>query len=410
MKHRRMLLIIACSFVLVLIAALPALASTGTVTGKVVNLRSGPGTNYAKKGNVSRGTIVQLVKKQAEWWKVTLKNGQGAWIKSSYIKVNPTKVSTTSPGTFDSNRPHIEITSPIVRLRTGPGTNYSIKGQCKIGEKYNILGQENGWYRVQIGNEVAYLAGWLAKMCQVAPAAAAEMPADTIIQTAETTQSMPIDPGTTIVVPESTVDNVQSLPTGQVKIVLDAGHGGQDPGTHGPADTKEKDINLALVLKTGMLLQQEGYQVIYTRQDDTFIALTGRTDYANAEKASLFISIHCNGSTSASKTGTSVYYYTSEADPVIAAQGEARAKLAECIQHSLLAALGTPDDGIRQNNFVVLCNSVMPSVLIESAYLTNAGEETLLNDSAFQDKEAAAIVAGVKEYLGGTSTETQTGN
>ncbi|MEW6101398.1 MAG: N-acetylmuramoyl-L-alanine amidase, partial [Candidatus Omnitrophota bacterium] len=92
------------------------------------------------------------------------------------------------------------------------------------------------------------------------------------------------------------------------KIVIDAGHGGKDPGTIGRSGVREKDINLDIAKRLSLLLKSEGYQVILTRSVDRFIPLSGRADIANNAKADLFISIHSNANRVRSINGFEAYY------------------------------------------------------------------------------------------------------
>ena len=138
-----------------------------------------------------------------------------------------------------------------------------------------------------------------------------------------------------------------------------------------------------------------------TREDDRYLSLNDRVDFANSSRAAAFVSIHSNGSTNPETNGTEVYYYIDQDDPVVVAQAAERARFARIMQDNLLSALGRKDNGVRDNkNFVVIRYTQIPAILVEIAYLTNLGEEVLLNDPAFQDRAAQAIANGIMEYLG----------
>ncbi len=137
------------------------------------------------------------------------------------------------------------------------------------------------------------------------------------------------------------------------------------------------------------LLQQEAQiQPFLTRNDDTFVPLDGRAKFANDRNADVYVSIHAN-SWLASSTGTETYYYKSDS-----------AQFAQIMHKHLTAATGLPDRGVRQEPFrVVKKITNMPAILLEVGYLSNARDTAALFDDAFQNRVAAAIVAGIKEQL-----------
>ncbi|MCL6457034.1 MAG: N-acetylmuramoyl-L-alanine amidase, partial [Gorillibacterium sp.] len=124
-----------------------------------------------------------------------------------------------------------------------------------------------------------------------------------------------------------------------------------------------------------------------TRSDDTFVTLDNRAAIANNLKADVFLAIHCN-SFSSTSTGTQTYYYNSYSK-----------SLADIIHKHLVKATGFRDDKVRKEDFRVINKTKMPAVLVEIGYLSNKTEEALMFTASFQDKVAASIVAGIKEYL-----------
>lgn len=178
--------------------------------------------------------------------------------------------------------------------------------------------------------------------------------------------------------------------SGRKLVVLDAGHGAKDSGAVGVTGKYEKNFNLAVVLKAAELLKNENnIDVVLTRSDDTFLELKDRAGMANNLKADLFISVHANSSTSSSATGSETYY-----------QRDASKALANVMHKYLVQATGLTDRGVRYGNFHVIRETTMPAVLLEVGYLSNKGDESLLFSEALQNKVAAGIVSGIKEYLG----------
>jgi N-acetylmuramoyl-L-alanine amidase len=215
------------------------------------------------------------------------------------------------------------------------------------------------------------------------------------------------------------------------RIVVDAGHGGKDPGAIGPSGLKEKDITLAMAKLLKVELERElGCQVILTRDRDVFIPLEERTAIANKVGADLFISIHANASHNKSAYGVETYYLNfSKNDKAAAVAARengtslkqvgdlelilfdlmANAKINESsrlaaeIQNSLVHDLKRQypdirDLGVKQGPFYVLVGATMPSVLVEAAFISHKREETLLASREFQQQTSAAIVKGVRNY------------
>ncbi|MFL0266673.1 cell wall-binding repeat-containing protein [Candidatus Clostridium radicumherbarum] len=180
-------------------------------------------------------------------------------------------------------------------------------------------------------------------------------------------------------------------------VVIDAGHGGQDPGAIGPTGIKEKDVNLAVALKLGPLLQAQGINVVYTRVDDNipWTTVTNdlqmRCDIANKANADFFISIHSNSNDSSLPYGTETYYTT---------QKPSDGSLAQIIQSNLVAQNGLSNRGIKTANYYVLNNTAMPAVLAELGFISNPTEEQLLNSPDFQAKCANGLANGIKQVLG----------
>ena len=189
---------------------------------------------------------------------------------------------------------------------------------------------------------------------------------------------------------ESTDDTTtQPGNSGRKLVVLDAGHGAKDSGAVGVTGKYEKKFNLDIVLKTAELLKKENkIDFVLTRSDDTFLELKERVAIANNLKADLFISVHANSSGSSSASGTETYY-----------QREASKELAKVMHKYLVQATGLTDRGVRYGNFHVIRETKMPAVLLEVGYLSNKKDEALLFTEALQNKVAAAIVSGIKDYL-----------
>ncbi|MHB1127207.1 MAG: N-acetylmuramoyl-L-alanine amidase [Bacillota bacterium] len=185
-------------------------------------------------------------------------------------------------------------------------------------------------------------------------------------------------------------------------IVIDPGHGSiqpggwTDPGAVGPTNLYERDVVLDIAFKVGDILTGLGAKVIYTRTGDTTLDLAGRAQIANNIGADIFVSIHANASYSPSLSGTATYFYGGGA---LVAQRDKRERLARTVQMELVRALGRRDAGIFEENFSVLRNTLVPSILVETAFISNPEEEKLLADPQFRTKAAEGIARGITSYF-----------
>lgn len=218
-------------------------------------------------------------------------------------------------------------------------------------------------------------------------------------------------------------------------VVIDAGHGGKDPGCHG-ASANEKSVTLAISLKLGAFIKETfpNVKVIYTRDSDVFVELEERAQIANRNNADLFICIHANAGP-ATAYGVETYVlglHKTEAQKQVAERENAtieleadggdkykdfdmstdaiiarQLQLSVFLDHSIVFAtklqeqfvsIGRSDRGVRQAGFLVLYRTTMPSVLIETGFLTNAEEEKFLADPASQEKMARSIFNAFIDY------------
>lgn len=221
-------------------------------------------------------------------------------------------------------------------------------------------------------------------------------------------------------------------------VVIDAGHGGKDPGSMG-RQSKEKDLALSIALKTGKYIEQkiEGVKVIYTREKDEFIELYKRAEIANKAKADLFISIHCNGFSDRRVRGSETFamglhkdagnlevamaenaVITLEDDYSTRYQGydpsssesfiafsltqnlylEQSLNFASYVQDQFRDRVGLRDRGVKQAGLIVLWQTAMPSVLVEAGFISNSEEEKFLISEKGQDYIASAIFRAFRDY------------
>lgn len=221
-------------------------------------------------------------------------------------------------------------------------------------------------------------------------------------------------------------------------IVIDAGHGGKDPGTIGVGGTREKDVTLGVALKLGRLLERnlKDVQIVYTRKDDRFIELYKRTEIANEAGGKLFVSIHCNSTERkpSKQNGFEIYLLRpgrtedairiaqrensviemeegykerypqlTEEDFILVSMRQSAfmkysEQFAQIAAESMAKHLNIRNSGVKQAGFYVLVGASMPNVLVETGYLSNRNEEKVLRTEKGQQKIAQALFEGIKEY------------
>ncbi len=188
------------------------------------------------------------------------------------------------------------------------------------------------------------------------------------------------------------VDNERnSRRTTDLIVVLDPGHGGQDPGAV-VGDIYEKDIDLTVaILVREKLLEYDDIQVLMTRDTDEFIPLSDRAKYANQQGADLFVSIHANALEDMSCSGIMTFCHPSKTS------GQAPAA---AIQAALIEATGAVDRNVRSEQYTVLTETKMAAVLVETGFMTNPEELEQLTDPAYQELLANGIVNGILAYTG----------
>ena len=172
-------------------------------------------------------------------------------------------------------------------------------------------------------------------------------------------------------------------------VVIDPGHGGQDPGTIGIGGIKEKNVILPIALDVAEELKKQGIEVRMTRDRDYFVSLKGRTDFANKINADLFVSIHANAINLSRPdvNGLETYYYQNGR------------RLSEIIHWNVLNSVNIRNRNVRRARFYVLRHSKMPATLVEVGFLTGAEDSARLKTPSHRQQLAKAIARGIVEYI-----------
>ena len=181
-------------------------------------------------------------------------------------------------------------------------------------------------------------------------------------------------------------------------IVIDAGHGGKDTGTQSISKPRclEKNLNLTTAQFVRNFLQRKGYQVLMTREDDTFISLEKRAEIANEAKPLLFVSIHYNSAPSAKADGIEVFFYQSKENKERTASSR---RLAQSILKHTTVHTQAFSRGVKNGNYSVIRETKIPAVLIEGGFVTNEAELQKLKDPIYLKRLAWGISRGIEDYL-----------
>ncbi|WP_042352339.1 SH3 domain-containing protein [Bacillus massiliigorillae] len=326
------------------------------VKSSTLNVRSKSSTNSTIVQVLKQNDQVTVLQEVGEWSKVQFSNGQG-WVANQYLA---SSTNTTQENSHSSNQGNIVLRSNA-NLRTGPSTQHQSVLLGQAGSTYKVIGSSGDWIQVQLPNgSAAWVASWL---------------------TTGTNSTTNTSNGTQ----QTTVSHSRGI-QGKT-IVLDAGHGGRDPGKIG-ATYLEKDLTLATVMETASLLQAAGANVIFTRNQDAYIALEERVRVSHASNADAFISFHYN---SALKTSSGImsFYYSPSKDRM----------LANSIQNELVKNTNLHNAGVHFGDFHVSRENSKPSVLVELGFLSNPTEESIISTASYRQKVARGIVQGVTNYF-----------
>ncbi|MGE8080575.1 N-acetylmuramoyl-L-alanine amidase, partial [Peribacillus loiseleuriae] len=172
-------------------------------------------------------------------------------------------------------------------------------------------------------------------------------------------------------------------------IVIDAGHGGRDPGTSGKIYL-EKTLNLETAKELAFILRSAGAKVVMTRETDVYLTLAKRVQVSHANNADVFISVHYNATSNTSVNGVDTFYWTTHAN---------EKKLAENIQQEVIKETGLKNRGALTGNFQVIRDNKNAAVLVELGFLSNEQEERKVASKDYQIKAATGIYNGLIRYF-----------
>lgn len=457
----------------------------GKIMTDVLNVRSGPGTNYTLLTKIGLNEVHEIVEQKEGWYKIKVGEQLG-WVTADYVElvsapVNNTENQPTQDNTYAQT---VVVTGGTVNIRQQAVIDAKVIAKVNAGERLAITAKQGDWLEVKLydgtkgwiaewltepttattssrgsilesevliapiaegkafkiidsaGRPILLLEGWTSDQYQISSSndnkIILELDGPTErnyegkntrlgiqgikiypkAQKAVIEVSFSFAPTQSISYDEASKKTRIQLGTKQTKgltgkvIVVDPGHssiqpgGWLDPGALGKyTGLKEKDVNTDIAFKLKKLLEEAGAGVIMTHTGQTELSLAARAGLANSANADIFVSVHANYSLKNNISGHSTYYYAPTNDAVLNTQKYSRQKLATLVQRELVIAGGRKDMGVLTANFAVLRETRVPSILVETAFLSDVEEEKLLGTEAYRQKLAIGIFNGIKAYF-----------
>lgn len=331
---------------------------SSTVKGKVkvgtavLNVRSENSTRGRILTRIRKGETYEYIAKKDRWYQIKYSSGKTGWVAGWLVNETDNE-QTNTPA---SKNTYVSLNYNGTNLRSGPSTNYKIVGRGHKGDQFQVLSKEGQWYKISYESKTAYVAGWIVE---------------------ETNQ-------------ESTATTPATSNSLKGKtIMIDAGHGGRDPGAVGRGGSYEKTLTLDTAYLLKSQLESQGAKVLMTRTSDHYISLTIRTFHSNRSNADAFISLHYNAAPlNVVARGINSYYYSSKDKA-----------LADSLQSSIVSYTGLRDRGTKKGDFHVIRENNKPSVLLELGFLSDAREEQTIKTRSYQIKASQGIVEGLTHYF-----------
>jgi N-acetylmuramoyl-L-alanine amidase len=344
-------------------------ALLGKVHANVLNVRSKPSTDGKAIGSLKNGETVQILDFDGSWAKIEF-DGVTGYVHSYYLSIFKTGSSFSS------------LSEPIFETDNERNTLiWEKQGSVKTTHRLIAGGVEI----TTSANEAGAYSGKHPGIKQV----------QAINTSSGVKLQVKLEDGFHFVVRHSSNDvRVTILKSGLrgKRIVIDAGHGAQDPGAVGPTGLYEKSVNLDVSERLAKLLRNDGAEVTMTRSEDTFLSLAERVEFARDNEADVFISVHADSFKSTTQGSTTFYH--SGVNP----SWEQSKQLAEIAIDNLVTNLGTVDRGAKDKSLHVIRETDMPAILVELAFLSNPKEEAQLKDAEFRQKAAEALYQSLQEF------------
>lgn len=388
------------------------------VSGEVLNVRSTPSDSGKILGSLKDGTNVSVVKDRGDWVEIRYA-ARPAFIHKGFIEFLDADSKPIGLATH-----FVKINVDSLNVRSAPSASANLMGSFKSNEVIEVHGEKNGWYLVLYNG----LPGYISKYYTVTYVVPTPTPVSNVYLTGKVTvDSLNMRSAANATSPivaklvagnKVTVTSITGYwakvkygsATGYVHksylklinstggvlknriIVLDAGHGGSDPGAV-KNGVYEKTIALDVSKRVEAKLKAAGATVLMTRKTDVYPTLQDRVDYARKHYAETFVSVHVNAASSTAAKGAEVFYDTSAND-----NGLESKYLATDIQQRIAQYADMHYRGVFDREFYVIRNQDIPAVLVELGFITNSSDFAKLTSPTYMDKYASAIYQGIVDY------------
>lgn len=347
--------------------------------GDILNVRSLPAVTGNVIHKLNDGEIVEVLGQSGEWLLVLIE-GKNGYIHGNYTK--EVTVDTPSDGDVAIDTPEEpEVDEPVVEepevneteedidntpslsglvgkvtasslnIRKSPSTSAAVVGKLSAGQKVEVLSLDGYWAKIHTSSGTGYIHKNYLKL----------------------------------------INQTGNVLNGRI-IVVDAGHGGKDPGASSNKLT-ESTVTLNVAKRVEAKLKKAGAKVLMTRSNNSYLTLEQRTDFAKKNYAETFVSIHVNAAGSSAAKGTEVYY-DSSTNP----NASESKQLANKIHNSILKGADMADRGVRDQRFYVVRNNNVAAVLVELGFITNSADFKKLSSDQYAEIYAEAIYQGLVQY------------
>lgn len=349
-------------------------------------LRADPNDDAKRLTHLNHNTILMLNGKKGEYYRVSLSPAQNAWVKaenvvnystiSGKLMASVSNVNTTDDKLYDYIKTTLSFPVPYKVTETDNGLMLEI---------YNIKESASDSKKLKTSNNIKTLAINTVLTDNISTY---------FIETNKKLwgYNAYYEDNVLVLKIRKAPDIDCTKPLNGITIALDAGHGGNDAGAIGPTGVKEKEINLDIAKKLKTTLENAGANVVMTRTEDVSTDLYDRVKTAQKSDALMMISLHANaladGADPYVKHGTSTYFYNKES-----------IELAKTLRNQLIQDLGTKDDGVCCQSFVLTRPTTPLSVLVEVAYMIHPTEYSMLLDEKFRQNAADSITKAIETYI-----------
>ncbi|WP_071460855.1 N-acetylmuramoyl-L-alanine amidase [Bacillus massilinigeriensis] len=338
-----------------------AVSWTGYVNATSLNLRSTPSMKGRVIASLPNGTSLTVRGSQSSWLKVYVPSKKmTGWVSQSYVSKSKQSKASAPP----SSTKTYYVTASSLNVRSKPSTSGSVLGSVKKNTAVQVYAKSGSWSQIKSSNG---LKGWSSSNYLSVKKPSGTNPAPTPA-------------------PSSPQPSIGGGISGKT-IVIDAGHGGMDPGALGRS-YQEKALALTSANQLASLLRNSGARVIMTRASDVYLSLSKRVGISHAYNADAFVSLHYNSFASTS-SGVMTFYYGYSKEGI----------LASSIQRGLVSETGMRNMGAKFGNYHVLRENRRPAVLVELGFLSNPVEERYIATPNYQAKATRGIFNGILSYF-----------